>query len=99
MVVDIKSVEKTAKLAKLKFEPIELASITNKIDVILKMISNLNEVDTSNVLPLYSISDSSQKMRSDIVSSHDVSDHLFDNLNNNAVAKELKCFIVPKVIE
>ena len=94
-------VAKIAKLAKLHFSQDEITNFAKELTNIMDMIDVLNEVDCSNIEPLTSVCDMSQRMRKDEVTDNDISDELFSNLPEAKVklAKEIKCFIVPKVVE
>ena len=95
------AIQKIAKLAKLKFADEDVNNIQNDINNIMNMINSLNELDCSNVEPLTSVSDMTQRMRKDEVTTFDISDDIFANINqkNAQLSKEIKCFIVPKVVE
>ena len=67
----------------------------------MDMIDELNEVNCDNIEPLTSVSDMTQRTRSDEVMMENTVDDLFANVPgvNKDFAKEIKCFIVPKVVE
>lgn len=100
MITD-KEITKMAKLAKFDFSEEELGMYAKQITNIMDMIDSLKEVDCSNVEPLTSVCDMNQRMRSDEISSDDISDQLFINLPNEKgnLARQVKCYIVPKVVE
>ncbi|MCC8417424.1 MAG: Asp-tRNA(Asn)/Glu-tRNA(Gln) amidotransferase subunit GatC [Rickettsia endosymbiont of Bryobia graminum] len=100
MITD-EEVAKMAKLAKFDFTKEELDIYSKQIINILNMIDSLEEVDCSNVEPLTSVCDMNQRMRNDEVSSGDISDQLFTNLANEKgnIARQVKCYVVPKVVE
>ncbi|WP_341757159.1 MULTISPECIES: Asp-tRNA(Asn)/Glu-tRNA(Gln) amidotransferase subunit GatC [unclassified Candidatus Tisiphia] len=94
-------VQRIAKLARFDFNQDELNSFAQQLTEIMNMIDILNDVDCSNVQPLTSVCDMNQRMRNDQVLYGDISDELFANLPNDKaeLAKEVKCFVVPKVVE
>ena len=94
-------VKKIAKLAKLKFTDDEITGLASQLTNIMDMIDDLNEVDCRAVEPLTSVSNMVLKMRDDEVTVHDLSDELFENApgQSSKLAKDIKCFVVPKVIE
>ena len=94
-------VTKIAKLAKLHFSQDEITNFARELTNIMDMIDALNELDCSSVTPLTSIEDIGQRLRKDVVTTIDISDELFANVPNDSAnfAKEIKCFIVPKMIE
>jgi aspartyl-tRNA(Asn)/glutamyl-tRNA(Gln) amidotransferase subunit C len=96
-----KEVEKIAKLAKLKFTDNEITSLASQLTNIMDMIDSLNEVNCDNVQPLTSVSDMILRMRKDEVTVEDLSHELLENApgQNAKLAQDIKCFVVPKVIE
>lgn len=94
-------VKKIAKLAKLEFDNNEIANFQRQLSNILNMIDELKEVDCSGIVPLASVCNMTQRMREDKVSDSDISEELFANVTgkNAELAKEVKCFIVPKMVE
>lgn len=97
----IDEVRRIAKLSRLSFKDNELGDIATQLTNIMQMIDTLKEVDCSRVEPLTSVSGMQQRMRKDEVLSYDITDQLFVNIsgNNKKLAEEVKCFIVPKVME
>lgn len=93
--------QKLQKLAKLNFTEAESKTFTLKLRRVMDMINELQKVDCSEVEPLRSVCDMDQRMRFDEVKVSDVSHDVFKNIPNNGAnfAKEVKCFVVPKVIE
>lgn len=94
-------VQKIAKLARFNFSQEELNNFSYQLTEMINMIDIFNDVDCSNVEPLTSVCDMHQRMRKDQVLYGDISDELFANLPNDKaeLAKEVKCFVVPKVVE
>lgn len=94
-------VGRIAKLIKLKFSHDELEGFAGELSSIMEMIDRLNEIDCSNVKPLTSVCDMSEPLRKDEVTVANISDELFANVPGSAadLAKEVKCFVVPKVVE
>ena len=68
-------------------------------DVIAK--DKLKDIDCSEIEPLRSVCDDNQRMQADEVTISDQSEDLFRNVPEKGAqfAKEIKCFVVPKVIE
>jgi aspartyl-tRNA(Asn)/glutamyl-tRNA(Gln) amidotransferase subunit C len=94
-------VEKIAKLAKLTFSSEEITNFAKEFSSIMKMIDKLNELDCQDVVPLTSLADAKQALRSDSVTENDIAEELFANAPGKTAdfAKEIKCFVVPKMIE
>ena len=53
MAISSQEVAHVASLAKLAFAPEELAKFTGQMDAIIKMVEQLQEVDTEGVKPTY----------------------------------------------
>lgn len=100
MITD-KEVQRIAKLAKFNFSQEELNGFVQQLTEMMNMIDILNDVGCSNIQPLTSVCDINQRMRKDQVLFGDLSDELFANLpsDKGELAKEVKCFVVPKVVE
>lgn len=100
MLTDIE-VKKIAKLAKLNLQKNEINIFADQLSDILALVNQLEEVDCENVEPLTSVSDMSQRLREDIVTSGDISENILANSSGDTaeLAKDVKCFIVPKVVE
>ncbi|WP_067140710.1 Asp-tRNA(Asn)/Glu-tRNA(Gln) amidotransferase subunit GatC [Oceanivirga salmonicida] len=85
---------KIAKLSKLKFDDEELKNINESMNKILSHIENLNEVDVTNVEPLYSINEITDVTRIDNVKNTvDKKDFL-----SNAPEKDEDFIILPKIV-
>ena len=95
------SLKKTARLAKLRFNDHDIKLYTAQLGSIMDMIERLQEVDTNGIEPLSSVHEMSMWMRDDIVTEENLDSTLFLNLpgKDASFAKEIKCFIVPKVVE
>lgn len=94
-------VKKAARLAKLRFSDAEIAKYTAQLGSIMDMIEDLQKVDTNDIKPLTSVHDANLRLREDKVTEGDLGKELFANApgKNAAFAKEINCFIVPKVVE
>jgi len=94
-------VKKAARLAKIQFSESDIGKYTLQLGNIMDMIEDLKEVDTDNVEPLTSVHDAFLRLREDEVTEKDLGASLFANApgSSAAFAKEIKCFIVPKVVE
>lgn len=99
--ITIDAVNKIAKLARLRFDDTQIVNFSTQLTNIMDMINQLSEVDCSNVEPLTSVCNMAQRLRKDEVTEQDISDQLFSNVSGSSaeLSKEIKCFIVPKVIE
>jgi aspartyl-tRNA(Asn)/glutamyl-tRNA(Gln) amidotransferase subunit C len=97
--VTVEDVERVAELAHLKLAPDEVAPMLRDLNAILDYIAELNELDTSNVVPLDQVSE----LVSDAVEALRA-DQLVPSLNREVVMAQAPetdgvFFKVPKVIE
>lgn len=94
MSIDQKTVSKVAKLARIHIAEEDLAPLETRLNGILSWIAMLDEVDTQNVEPMFSVHlDAMPQRRDEVTIGNIVGDVLA-----NAPEKELDMFVVPKVI-
>lgn len=100
MISDIEQ-KKLQKLARLNFSDDEAKAFSNKLANILNMINQIHEVECQKVEPLRSVCEMNQRMKQDVVEIDDISEDLFKNVPGSQadLAHEIKCFVVPKVVE
>lgn len=92
---------KIATLARLKFTSDEVQSFARRFTNVVDMIQEIQQLDCTNVEPLASVCEQGFFTREDIVTEQDLGAALFSNApgQDSEFAKEIKCFIVPKVVE
>ena len=92
---------KLQKLSKLGFSEEEIPALIDKLKNVMSMIDEIKEVDCSNTEPLRSVCEMNQRLRADEVTVGNIADQLFSNIPPSGadLAKEIKCFVVPKVVE
>jgi len=95
MSVDIDTVKRVAKLARIAVNDEQASKMQGELNAILGFVEQLNEVDVSQVEPMTSVVDVKAKQRTDIVTDGDKA----DDIMANAPASEDHFFMVPKVIE
>ncbi|MEJ2003658.1 MAG: Asp-tRNA(Asn)/Glu-tRNA(Gln) amidotransferase subunit GatC [Cyclobacteriaceae bacterium] len=95
MKIDKELLNKTAHLARLEFNENSAEDMMKDMSEILTWVEKLNEIDTSDVAPLTTMSHEVNVMREDIVGEH--LDH--DKALKNAPEKDSDYFRVPKVLE
>ena len=95
MAFDSKNVEKVAKLSRIAVSDDEKQALASEIGGIIDWIEQLNEVDTSGVEPVASVSGEVLPLRKDKVTAGEQ----VDDVLANAPAREYDCFVVPKVID
>ncbi len=101
MSISIDQVKKAAKLVRLNFTEDELNTYRTQLNNIMNMIDTISEIDCSGVEPLTSVCDMNLRVRDDKEEDLVSIDSLFSNApgKDSDLAKEIKCFVVPKVVE
>jgi aspartyl-tRNA(Asn)/glutamyl-tRNA(Gln) amidotransferase subunit C len=95
MSVDLATVKRIARLARLAIDDEQAAHMEKELNAILAWVEQLKEVDVAGVAPLTSVVEQRLKMRSD-----EVTDGGYpDDLMRNAPLSENHFFVVPKVVE
>jgi aspartyl-tRNA(Asn)/glutamyl-tRNA(Gln) amidotransferase subunit C len=94
-------VKHVAKLTKLRFSDHEIQNLQHQLGSIMRMVQEMREVNCNGVEPLSSVCEQVASMRDDVVTESDLGGVMFTNTpgKDAAFAKEIKCFIVPKVVE
>lgn len=95
MIIDNNTIDRLAKLAKLKFDTEEMATITPELEKIVLMCEQLKNVDTEGIEPLIYMTNAQSVLRDDIV----VQNTTHEEALKNAPKKDSDFFRVPKVIE
>ncbi len=95
MSIDKNQVKKVAKLSRISLDNKNLESLSHDLASILKVVEQLNELDTNNVKPPNSIVDKSLESREDKVNDGKIKEEIL----KNAPDKNEDFFIVPKVVE
>lgn len=95
MSVDIATVRRVAKLARIAVTEDEVVSMQGDLNAILGFVEQLGEVDVSGVEPMISVIPIEMKKRQDVVTDGDKADDIFAN----APASDDHFFMVPKVVE
>jgi aspartyl-tRNA(Asn)/glutamyl-tRNA(Gln) amidotransferase subunit C len=95
------TIDKISQLAKFNLEEKDVLHFQTQLTSIMKMIDTLTIVNCDNVQPLTSVCHMNQRMREDVITEGDTRAELFANVSgkNANMAKEINCFIVPKVVE
>ncbi|MEM7214247.1 MAG: Asp-tRNA(Asn)/Glu-tRNA(Gln) amidotransferase subunit GatC [Pseudomonadota bacterium] len=95
MSVDLDTVKRVAKLARIAVDDAKAEKMQGELNVILGFVEQLNEVDIDGVEPMTSVVEMEMKKREDIINDGDKP----DDVTINAPASEDHFFMVPKVIE
>ena len=95
MAVDVDTVRRVAKLARIAEPEARLAPLALELSGIIAWIEQLNEVDIEGVAAMASTEASSLPMRADVVSDGGDAPRVL----SNAPAADRGFFVVPKVVE
>lgn len=95
MKIDKDSIKKIAHLARLEFDESSAEKMSQDMSQILDWVEQLNELDTTGVEPLTTMSSEVNVMREDKAGSHLSHDAGLEN----APKKDADYFRVPKVLE
>jgi aspartyl-tRNA(Asn)/glutamyl-tRNA(Gln) amidotransferase subunit C len=95
MSVSLDDINKVAKLARIDISEQEINTVTDGINSVLSLIDKMQTVDTDNIEPLANPHDATQRLRDDVVTTHNEREKLMAN----APAAEQGLFLVPKVID
>ena len=95
MSVDLATVKRVAKLARIAVSDEEAEKMQGELNTILGFVEQLDEVDVSGVEPMTSVVSMQIKKREDIVNDGNKA----DDIVANAPVTEDNFFMVPKVVE
>ena len=95
MKIDKNTINKIARLSRIKLDDKESEDYINDLNSILDWVEQLNEVNTENVEPLSNISSSILPKREDVSNDTNSSEEVLEN----APDKLEGFFAVPKVVE
>jgi aspartyl-tRNA(Asn)/glutamyl-tRNA(Gln) amidotransferase subunit C len=95
MALDKATVAHIADLARIRLSEAELDPLANELSRILTWMEQLNEVDTSGVAPMASVTAAGLTMREDEVTDGGRREEILSNAPRTARG----FFVVPKVIE
>ncbi len=95
MSVDIDTVKRIARLARIAVTEDEAEHLKGELNTILGWVEQLGELDVADVEPMTSVVQVDMKKREDIVSDGGIADQIVAN----APETEDHYFVVPKVVE
>ncbi|EKF58542.1 aspartyl/glutamyl-tRNA amidotransferase subunit C [Agrobacterium albertimagni AOL15] len=95
MSVDLATVKRVARLARLAVSEEDAARMTGELNGILGFVEQLDEVDVTGVEPMTSVTPMAMKKRADVVTDGNKADAVVAN----APATDRNFFQVPKVVE
>ncbi len=95
MSVDLATVKRVARLARIAVNEDDARRMAGELNAILGFVEQLNEVDVEGVEPMTSVTPMAMKKRQDVVTDGDKA----ADIVANAPATEENFFLVPKVVE
>ena len=95
MSVDIDTVKRVARLARIAVDEEDANRMTGELNTILGFVEQLNEVDIADVEPMTSVIPTSMRMRQDEVTDGGKP----EDIVANAPVSNSGFFLVPKVVE
>ena len=95
MSVDLATVKRVARLARIAVTDEEAQKMQGDLNAILGFVEQLNEVDVSGVTPMTSVVETALKKRDDVVTEGGRA----EDIVANAPLSEDGYFMVPKVVE
>lgn len=95
MSVDLATVKRVARLARLAVSEEEAQKMMGELNGILGFVEQLSEVDVKDVEPMTSVTPMVMRKRADVVNDGDKA----DDIVANAPATTENFFMVPKVVE
>jgi aspartyl-tRNA(Asn)/glutamyl-tRNA(Gln) amidotransferase subunit C len=95
MAIDVATVRKVARLARIAEPEARLASLAQELNGIISWIEQLNEVDTEGVEPMTSAVHATLPMRQDVATEGGDPEKVL----SNAPKRAGDFFVVPKVVE
>ena len=95
MSLDTATVRRIAKLARIRVDDAEVATLQAELNAILGYVEQLNEVDVSGVEPLSGGAQMAMRLRADVVTEGEIPEQILANAPDRAG----EFFAVPKVVE
>lgn len=95
MSVDLQTVKRVARLARIAVTEEEATQMAGELNVILGFVEQLGEVDVSGIEPMTSVMPMAMRQRADVVTDGGKA----ADIVANAPASEENFFLVPKVVE
>jgi aspartyl-tRNA(Asn)/glutamyl-tRNA(Gln) amidotransferase subunit C len=93
--MDIQTVKKVARLARIETNDEEAQIVSDKLKNIMKFVEQLNEVNTDNVEPLSNVVDIALRLRADEINDGNIPKDVLSNAPESMEG----FFVVPKIVE
>ena len=95
MTIDLKTVKKISKLARISVDSEKAKKLENDLNSIFEFIEKLNQLDTSKSEPITSVVNAKLQLRKDEIKSINIRDQIL----KNSPDENKDFFVVPKVVE
>ncbi|CAN7431641.1 Asp-tRNA(Asn)/Glu-tRNA(Gln) amidotransferase subunit GatC [Pararhizobium sp. LjRoot235] len=95
MSVDLATVKRVARLARIAVSEEDAQRMTGELNGILGFVEQLSEVNVDGVEPMTSVTPMAMKKRADVVTDGNKADDIVANAPN----EDRNFFLVPKVVE
>jgi aspartyl-tRNA(Asn)/glutamyl-tRNA(Gln) amidotransferase subunit C len=95
MSLDSAAIRRIAKLARIRVDDAEVATLQTELNAILGYVEQLNEVDVSGIEPLSGGTQMAMRLREDAVTDGNIAEQVLAN----APDRTDNFFAVPKVVE
>ena len=95
MSLDSAAIRRIAKLARIRVDEAEVATLQTELNAILGYVEQLNEVDVTGIEPLSGGAQMAMRLREDSCTDGDIADQILAN----APDRIADFFAVPKVVE
>ena len=95
MSIDLKTIKHISKLSRISIDDQKAKKLEKDLNSIFKWIEKLNELNTDEVEPLTSISETTMRLRKDKITSKNIREDIL----KNSPKDNKDYFVVPKVVE
>ncbi len=95
MSLDSAAIRRIAKLARIRVDNAEVATLQTELNAILGYVEQLNEVDVTGIEPLSGGAQMAMRLREDVVTDGNIAEQILAN----APDRTDNFFTVPKVVE
>ncbi|MBW9066265.1 Asp-tRNA(Asn)/Glu-tRNA(Gln) amidotransferase subunit GatC [Rhizobium herbae] len=95
MSVDLATVKRVARLARIAVSEEDAGRMTGELNGILGFVEQLSEVNVDGIEPMTSVTPMEMKMRADVVTDGNKAEDIVANAPN----EDRNFFLVPKVVE
>ncbi|MCY4149013.1 MAG: Asp-tRNA(Asn)/Glu-tRNA(Gln) amidotransferase subunit GatC [Gammaproteobacteria bacterium] len=95
MSLDPDQIQQLARLVRLKFSESEADDFSGQLNDIIRMVEQMNQVDTSHIQPMSHPQDMKLRLREDVITEKD----RHRDFQSGAPAADSGLYMVPRVVE